>query len=149
MICCHLNYQCSKPCDLKKFHIINATCECYSLYSFTCHTLKLHNKHELIDHEHGWSYLHLISINMWYEGAIMWCIFGKGCQKEFTFKEKGFSEISQDTNLSKITHHVLVISCYKDDIVITTQDQGRAEVKRSNNIIIQIMKYNWLLSHIR
>ena len=31
---------------------------------------------------------------------------------------------------------VLVISCYKDDIVVITQDQGRAEVECNDNDII-------------
>ena len=40
----------------------------------------------------------------------------------------------------------LVISCYKDDIIIT-QDRSRAEVECSNKDIIRMKGYNWFLSH--
>ena len=44
---------------------------------------------------------------------------------------------------------VLVLSCYKDDIAVIIQDQGRAKVEFNNNEIIRVRGYNWLLSHIR
>ena len=45
--------------------------------------------------------------------------------------------------------HVLVISRYKDDIIVITQDRGGTEVKCNNNDIIQVREYNWLLSQIK
>ena len=35
-------------------------------------------------------------------------------------------------------NYVLVISHYKDDIVVITRDQGGAEVEYNNNDIIQV-----------
>ena len=37
-----------------------------------------------------------------------------------------------------ILKYVLVISRYKDDVVVITRDQGRAEVECNNNDIIQV-----------
>ena len=34
--------------------------------------------------------------------------------------------------------YVLVISCYKDDIVVITRDRGGAEVECNNNDIIRV-----------
>ena len=38
--------------------------------------------------------------------------------------------------------YVLVISHYKDDIIVITQEQGGAEVECNDNDVICVMKYN-------
>ena len=45
-----------------------------------------------------------------------------------------------------LLYYVLVISRYKDDILVITRDRGRAEVKCNNNDIMNITGYNWLVS---
>ena len=45
--------------------------------------------------------------------------------------------------------YVLVISRYKDDILVITRDQGRAEVECSSNDIMNITGYNWLVSQTK
>ena len=44
---------------------------------------------------------------------------------------------------------IIVISCYKDDIVVITWDWGRAKVECNNNESVHIMEYNCLLSQIK
>ena len=48
-----------------------------------------------------------------------------------------------------IALNIHFISHYKNDVVVITQDRGRAEVKCNNNDIIRVTGYSWLLSHIR
>ena len=44
---------------------------------------------------------------------------------------------------------VLVISCYKDNIIVITRDWGGAKVKFNNIDIIRVVEYNWFLPQIK
>ena len=45
--------------------------------------------------------------------------------------------------------YYVVMSHYKDDITVTTQNRGGAEVQCNNNDIIRVTEHKWLLSQIR
>ena len=92
-------------------HINNI--ECFSLYSFTCRTLKFHNRHWSFDHKDVWSFTPLMSLNI-YDVKVWTCVlFLREVLAKNLFSNRAFLKYPKIKGFKLFDNNLLYIYTYK------------------------------------